>query len=317
MVSTVKRWSKARWAVAVVAAAAVAAGGFYGYKRHKAGKSPAPDADNTAQVERGDIELHFKDSGELTPKRSIDIAPKVSGRVIELLVDEGSKVKQGDRLAVIQPGRTEAERYVPIAVASPIDGVVMRYQKKGSYQEESSLAKLGDYVIGLMESTNPNYLMSVADITKLVVKMKISEMDILKLKEGMPVTVEVDALPGSKFPSKVTMVSPQAEKDQNNLKNFKVEVSLLQSDPRLKPGMTARVDGLLDSRKNVLKVPLSAVFEEKGKEIAYLAPPNKKDKPATVPLKLGLRNETDVEVKEGVKEGQKLLTEKPAEQKKS
>jgi HlyD family secretion protein len=133
----------------------------------------------------------------------------------------------------------------------------------------------------------------------------------------MPVTVEVDALPESKFPSKVTMVSPQAEKDQNNLKNFKVEVSLQKTDPRLKPGMTARVDGLLDTRKGVLKIPLSTVFEEKGAEVAYLAPADKKAKPVQKKLKLGLRNETEVEVKDGVKEGEKLLTEKPPAEKKS
>ncbi|MBI4677392.1 MAG: efflux RND transporter periplasmic adaptor subunit [Elusimicrobia bacterium] len=315
MVSRLKGWSKGRWIAVAVALAVLAGGGFYGYKKYKDRKKAPADGDNVAVVERGDIELHFKDSGELTPKHSVDVAPKVSGRVIELLVDEGSRVKKGDRLAVIQPGRTETEGYVPVAVTSPIDGVVMRYQPKGSYQQESTLAKLGDYVIGLMESTNPTYLMTVADISKLVVKMKISEMDILKLKEGMGVTVEVDALPESKFPSKVTMVSPQADKDQNNLKNFKVEVSLLKYDTRLKPGMTARVDGLLDTRKGVLKIPLSAVFEEKGKEVGYLSPADKKAKAAKVPLKLGLRNETDVEVKDGVKEGQKLLTEKPVEKK--
>jgi HlyD family secretion protein len=89
---------------------------------------------------------------------------------------------------------------------------------------------------------------------------------------------------------------------------------LLKSDPRLKPGMTARVDGLLDSRKKVLKMSLSGVFEEGGKEYAYLSgekPPKKAE------LKLGLRSEIDVEVLEGVKEGDKLLTEKPEDKPKS
>ena len=140
-------------------------------------------------------------------------------------------------------------------------------------------------------------------------------MDILKLKEGMDVKVTVDALPGQDFPSKVTLVSPQAEKDSNNLKNFKVEVTLLKSDARLKPGMTARVDGLLDSRKKVLKLALSGVFEEGGKEFAYVSAPE--GKPTKTPLKLGLRSEMDVEVLEGVKEGDKLLTEKPEDKPKS
>jgi len=256
------------------------------------------------------------DSGELTPKIYADVASKVSGRVIELFVDEGTRVRNGAKLAVIQPGRTEAEAYVPTTLTSPIDGVVMRYQDRSSNNpQEGRLSKLGEYVTGLMESQTPTYLLTVADLSRLVVKMKISEMDVLKLKEGMDVKVTVDALPGLVFPSKVTLVSPQAEKDSNNLKNFKVEVTLLKSDARLKPGMTARVDGLLDSRKKVLKLSLSGVFEEGGKEFAYRAGGGAK--PEKAPLKLGLRSEMDAEVLEGVKEGDKFLTEKPEDKPKS
>jgi HlyD family secretion protein len=233
------------------------------------------------------------------------------------VVQEGQRVAKGDKVAVIQPGRTDAERYVPFTLNAPIAGVVMRYQKQGSYQEESRIVRLGDYVTGLIDSVTPTYLMTIADLSSLVVKMKISEMDILKLRQGMAVDVTVDALPGTKIPSRVSLVSPQADKDNNNLKTFKVEVTLGKSDPRLKPGMTARVDGLLESRKNVLKIPLTAVFEEMGAEYAYTKSPTKKGKPGHVKLKLGLRNETDVEVQDGLKEGDELLTEKPpAEEKK-
>ena len=130
-----------------------------------------------------------------------------------------------------------------------------------------------------------------------------------------PVTVTVDALAGASLPAKVKVISPQAEKDQNGIRSFKVEISLEKIDPRLKPGMTARVDGMLESRKGVLKIPLSAVFEEGGKEIAFVTDPA--GKPKRTVLKLGLRNETDAEVLTGLKEGEKLLTEKPADASKS
>ncbi|MBI2385206.1 MAG: efflux RND transporter periplasmic adaptor subunit [Elusimicrobia bacterium] len=305
------RSSKTAVVVLVVAVLLCAAG----WKKYKGGAAEGSGA-AVVTVARGDIELHFMDSGELTPKTFVDVASKVSGRVIELFVDEGTRVRKGEKLAVIQPGRTEAEAYVPTTLTAPIDGVVMRYQDRGSNNsQEGRLSKLGEYVTGLMESQTPTYLMTVADLSRLVVKMKISEMDILKLKEGMDVKVTVDALPGQDFPSKVTLVSPQAEKDNNNLKNFKVEVTLLKSDARLKPGMTARVDGLLDSRKKVLKLALSGVFEEGGKEFAYVVAGE--EKPKKTPLKLGLRSEMDVEVLEGVKEGDKLLTEKPDDKPKS
>ena len=301
-----------RLRAAAAAAAILLIGGGLAWSRHKKKKAAAGPAPDAARASRGDVEVRFTDSGELAPKSFVDVASKVSGRVTELLVEEGRSVRKGDRLAVIQPGRTEAEGYVPFTVTSPLAGVVMRYQKPGNYQEEARLARLGDYAAGLLDSNTPTYLMTVADLTRLVVKMKISEMDILKLKEAMVVAVTVDALPGETFPAKISLVSPQADKDNNNLKTFKVEVTLDRNDPRLKPGMTARVDGLLDARRGVLKVPLAAVFEEAGKDLVYAK--GAAGKPAKAPVKLGLRSETEVEVLEGIAEGAELLTEKPSEE---
>ncbi|MFI5349053.1 MAG: efflux RND transporter periplasmic adaptor subunit [Elusimicrobiota bacterium] len=302
-----RQWTTKMKTIAAVAAIALL--GAVGFKKYNGQKDPEGAAPVT--VDRGDIELHFVDSGELTPKVYVDIASKVSGRVIDMSVEEGARVKKGDKLCTIQPGRTEAEAYVPTSLQAPIPGVVMRYQNRSANNpEEGKISKLGDYITGMMDSNTPTYILTVADLSKLVVKMKISEMDVLKLHEGMNVDVKVDALPAEKYPARVTLVAPQAEKDNNNLKNFKVEVTLLKLDSRLKPGMTARVDGLLDVRRKVLKLPLSAVFEEAGKEWVYV---DAKPKARRVELKLGLRSETDAELLSGPKEGEKLLTEKPAD----
>lgn len=300
----VKSWKL--WA----ALAAAGALGWWGWKKHAAAAEPEAAAERV-EVSKGDIEKHFVDSGELAPKHYVDVAPQVSGRALSVAVTEGQRVKKGDELCVIQPGHSEADHYVPVSVKAPIDGVVMRYQKEES-RDASFMLRVGDAVTGLAESNNPTYLMTVADLSKLVVRMRISEMDVLKLREGMPVKVTVDALRGVDFPAKVSVVSPQAEKDQNGIRSFRVDVSLDKNDPRLKPGMSARVDGLLDSRKGILKIPLSAVFEEGGKEFAYVDA-GAKEKARKVPLKLGLRSETDAEMLEGPKTGEKLLTEKPVE----
>ncbi len=297
------------WTAALLIAAAL---GAWSWKKHKAKLAEAADTAPSAAVTRGDLETHFVDSGEIAPKNFVDVASQVSGRVVEMDVQEGDRVEKGRKLCVIQPGRSEAERYVPTSVSAPIAGVVMRYQKRGS-NDDSRMARVGDYVTGLVESNSPTYLMTVADLTRLLVRLKISEMDVLKLHEGMSVKVTVDALPGETLEGTVTMIAPQAEKDQNGIRSFQVDVTLVKSDPRLKPGMTARVDGLLESRKGVLKVPLAAVFEEGGKDAAYL-PADDGGKPTRVVLKLGLRNEMEVELLDpALKPGQKLLTEKPSD----
>ena len=295
------------WSAVILIVAGSA--GWWGYRRHKsAGAKKAGEDDSRVSVVRGDMHLKFKDSGEIAAKDKADIVSKVSGRVTELFVEEGNRVSAGDRLAVIQPGRSESEKYVPITITSPISGIIMRYvDEYGS--RRSYFARIGDRVSGLYETGTPTYLMSVADLKRLIVRLKISEMDVLKLRDNMKVDVTIDAIPGVKLPGRVSLVSPQAEKDNSGLKMFKVEVTLKKTHPAIMPGMTARVESVLDTRKNVLKLPLSGLFEEMGKTFVYLDVPN--GKPKKTVIQTGLRTETDIEVLGGIKEKDKVHTEKP------
>lgn len=306
-----KSWPRRHKAGALsLLALAVAAAGW-AWRRHRDGGAGASAPDKYARVSRGDLVVSFKDVGEIAAKRSINVASKVSGRVTQLPVQEGSLVAVGQKLAVIQPGRTETERYLPSAVLAPIPGVVMRANKEGSQEQTSRFTEVGDYVTGLFESQNPTYLMTIADMRELVVKLKISELDILKLSEKMPVTVSVDAVAGSTFPAVVSMISPQAEKEPSGGKIFRVEVLLLQADPRLRTGMTARVDATLQRKERVLKVPLTGVFELEGEQVAFVAPEGRP--PVPTRIRVGLRTELDGEVLAGLKDGERLLTEKPAD----
>lgn len=283
--------------------------GGWRIQRRRAAKSAQPEGGaTTGKVTRGGLELRFSDTGDVAAKDSVDVASKVSGRVIELAVQEGSRVASGQKLAVIQPGRSETEKYLPSSVLAPITGTVMRFVRDNGNSSSSDFAKVGDYVTGLFDSNSPTYLLTVADLRRMLVRMRISEMDVLKLKEGMPVSVSVDALPAARFTGRVSLISPQAERDNSGLKVFRVEVSLDVQDARLRPGMTSRVETLLEKRENVLKMPLAALFEEAGETFSYLQGAKK---PLKTPVKPGLRTETDVEVLSGLKEGDVVLTEKP------
>ena len=296
------------WSAVILVVAGGA--GWWGYRRYKsAGAKKAEEmSESLVTVARGDMHLKFKDSGEIAAKDKVDIVSKVGGRVTELFVEEGNRVSAGDKLAVIQPGRSEAERYVPITITAPISGIIMRYvDEYGS--RNSYFARVGDRVSGLYETGTPTYLMRVADLKRLIVRLKISEMDVLKLRNNMKVDVTIDAIPGVKLPGRVAMVSPQAEKDNSGLKMFKVEMLLKKTHSSIMPGMTARVESVLDTRKNVLKLPLSGLFEEMGKTFVYLDVPN--GKPKKTVIQAGLRTETDIEVLGGIKEKDKVHTEKP------
>ncbi|MBI4656247.1 MAG: efflux RND transporter periplasmic adaptor subunit [Elusimicrobia bacterium] len=294
--------------VYVFIAGVLGGGGWWGMKLYKKTSGVEAEIDKVT-VTRGDIELKFQDIGEIAPKHIVEVYPRVGGSVSEIRVNEGTVIKRGEIAAIIQPGHSDADKYLPVEVTAPIDGVVVTCENR-SWNEEGQIARTGQRVSGLYDSGNPSCLMRIADFSKMVVKLNVSEMEILKLKKGMPVGVDIDALGFKKFSGKITMMSPQAEKDQRHeIRSFRVEVEIAQKDADLKPGMTAKIETIINSKKNVLILPLSGLFEEKGMNFAYLYVPGAKAR--KTPVKTGLRNETDVEIIEGLKQGDQAYTDKP------
>jgi len=294
-------------------AAGLGAGGWYGWKYYKTRKTAkAADEEDAVKIARGDVSVTFHDVGEVAAKNIIDINSKANGRITELFVQEGQRIAQGEKLAVVQGGRSEAERYIPTTLVSPIAGVIMRCVPAGGYSDkEIVFARVGDLVSGSYDSGNPTCIMQVADLNQLVINMKIGEMDILKLREGQPVDIKIDALTGQVLKGKVGLISPQAERSREGAKLFKVQIMLNKPNAALKVGMTARVEAVLDSRKNVLVLPLSALFEEKGKAYVYKRVAEGKSEKHCV--KVGLRSETEAEALDILKENDQLYTIKPVE----
>ncbi|MBI3554380.1 MAG: efflux RND transporter periplasmic adaptor subunit [Elusimicrobia bacterium] len=307
-------WHKHTKAVIAGACVLFVALSVSGYKYYKKKHTEPPPVESPS---KGDLEVHFKDSGDVAAKTFVDVASKVSGRVIELRVAEGASVAKGQALAVIQPGRTESEHYVPSTLTAPLSGTVMRYVPETGDNQIGKFVRIGDYVTGLIDSQTPTYLMTVADLSRMIIKMHISEMDVLKLSPGLPVSVTVDALTDKTFSGKVSLIAPQAEKNQNGLKVFTIEVEIGQGDARLRPGMTARVDATLQKKEKVMKIPLSTVFEDAGKTFVYLDDGG--DKPRKLEVHLGLRGELEAELLAPytIGEKDKLRTEKPEEKPKS
>jgi HlyD family secretion protein len=86
------------------------------------------------------------------------------------------------------------------------------------------------------------------------------------------VAVGVDAFPDLELTGSVTLVGTLAleERDRRGAKFFHVTVQLNESAPRLRPGMTARVEILVEEHPSALYVPLEAVFEKEARSICYV-----------------------------------------------
>lgn len=306
-----KLLSNKRFLAAALAVLVGVGGGYWKFKPRKRGGMRS--SSDFAKVEKGNLEVRFHEIGELAALHAVDVVSKVNGRILDVYVQEGQKVKRGDKLALIQPGKSEEERYVPVTLASPMEGVVMPPPKSGTDSGLGQIPTPGTYVNGTLDNTSAAPIMTIADMRQMAVELQISEVDILKLQEGLPVEVSLSAIAGEKFSGSINLVSPRAFKSSGNLRVFRVQAKVDKSDPRLRYGMTAQVEAILQKKEAVLKAPHAAVFEEEGKNVVYVR--NGK-KPRRTEVVIGIKNETEIEIQSGLKEGDELYLEKPREDEK-
>ncbi|OGR41737.1 MAG: hypothetical protein A2X35_12745 [Elusimicrobia bacterium GWA2_61_42] len=294
--------------VYAVLAAVLGGGGWWGYKVYK--KTSAVEAEiEKVAVARGDIDVKFQDLGDLYPKNVVEVFSKVGGTLEEVSVHEGEAVQKGARVALVQPGQSSADKYLPVEVFAPITGTVMPCVSN-NYYDTASMAKSGQRISGVYDSGSPTCLMQVGDMSRMVVKLNVSEMEVLKLRKGMPVKITADAVPGPEMAGTIDMIAPVAEKDnRSGVKSFRVEAAVTSPLAAMRPGMTARIEAVMAERRNTLKMPISGLFEEKGRRFAYLVVPGASAK--KVDVVIGLRNEVDVEVLKGLNAGDEVYSDKP------
>jgi HlyD family secretion protein len=166
-------------------------------------------------------------------------------------------------------------------------------------------------------------LVKVADLSRMVVKANINEVDIAKFRQGQDALIRVDALPYEEFTGKITKIAPMAVTVANAIV-FPVEISLDKPGTLLKPGMTGNVSITGETKDNVLIIPIRAVFtDDKNQDIVYLyketgsastdttgtAPAAAA--PVATPVKLGSNDLQMVEVLDGLKDGDKISLTDP------
>ncbi len=145
-------------------------------------------------------------------------------------------------------------------------------------------------------------LINLPDLSEMMVETTVSEVDASKVDTGQQVEVTLDAFPDFRYKGVVTKKSTLArKKDYNSRINvFDVEVSILDGDERLKPGMSASCAVIIDRIPDVVSVPLEAVFEKEGQAVVFFE--NKKKREVTV----GRRNDMAVEIVDGLEGGEEV-----------
>lgn len=220
-------------------------------------------------------------------------------------------------------------------IYAPVDGTISKLD-----------AELGERVVGTQQMAGTEIL-RVANLNNMEVEVDVNENDIVKIEIGDPANIEVDAYLKKQFKGVVTSISNSAASDAttaNQVTNFKVKVRILPESyadmtkgkpanySPFRPGMTATVDIITESKSDILTVPISAVvvrtdttatkkdvlkeLEQKEKEKKTGVTTEKiecvfvkvGDKAVLRPVTTGIQDDTNIEIIKGLKKGDEVIT---------
>jgi HlyD family secretion protein len=147
------------------------------------------------------------------------------------------------------------------------------------------------------------------NLSRLLVDVQVSEVDINRIKPGQDVTLLFDAILNREYQGKVNEVALVGTSNQGVVE-FVVTVELIDADPSVKPGMTAAVNMVVDELADVLLVPNRAVRVLEGKRVVYVL---KGGKPEPVEITLGASSDTMSQLLEGeINPGDAIVLNPPA-----
>jgi len=142
-------------------------------------------------------------------------------------------------------------------ITAPIDGVVTRLD-----------VEVGEMVVIGVQNQPGTILMTISDLSAINAEVKVAEADVMRLSNGMPATVTLEALANQRFPGRIVEIGASALPQlgtQAAAREFRVKVRLDHTTTPLRPGLTCDAEIVAVERRNVTAVPLQSVVERGGR----------------------------------------------------
>lgn len=154
-------------------------------------------------------------------------------------------------------------------------------------------------------------IVTIPEVNRMLVEASVSEAEVHRVKPGQAATVRVEAFPDLKLTGKVTRVGALASASAARPfddKRFDLVITLDATNAELRPEMTIRADVVVGSRKDVLLVPVTALFNKDGRHVAHVLGLSGTE---TRVVEIGESNDQVAEVVAGLQEGDRLALTEP------
>ena len=283
----------------------------------------------TEVVKTQDVDMQSVFMGTVEGYAVNNITPQQPRRITRVLVDVGDRVSAGQKVAELDNSSlAQAKAQYDNAKASfersdelykfggeskaSWEAVKTQYEvAKLTYEnllENTTLVSpisgvitARNYDNGDMVASQPIFVVQQISPAKVVIS--VSENLYSYLKKGMPVSIELDALPGQTFEGKIHRITPSIDAATHT---FPVEVVIPNGKEQIKPGMYARVTMKYGSRQNVV-VPDRAVVKMLGSGERFIYVYKADGTVSYQKVELGRRMQDKYEVLSGLADGDEVV----------
>jgi HlyD family secretion protein len=271
----------------------------------KPNPTPIELAEASRQVELREVELENMER-DLRRKRELRDKDFITQEELEQSERQYDQARiqvqmAKERIALLETGRVRiANRNIEGVIRSPIDGFVLE-----------TWVESGDPVVPLSNFQEGTVLITMAEMSDLIFRGTVDEIDVGKLEEGMPADVKVGALPDARVRGEVYSISLKA-RNEENATVFPIEVHLTDLDGAvLRAGYSANVDIIIDRRDDVLVIPERLIrFEEGTARVTVLVGTGMTE---VREIETGLSDALNIEVISGLEEGDRVVEPPPRE----
>jgi membrane fusion protein (multidrug efflux system) len=291
----------------------------------------------TASVRTSDVAAFYSGTTTIESDEQAVVVSQITGVVLEISAEEGEFVKVGQLLARVEPDRyrLEVERNEAalkrletdfqrkkelfdrkLVSAEDFERVSAEYEAQKAQVALSRLdlkyteirAPISGYIserkvrVGnLVELHQPVY--SITSYDPLLAILHVPERELGVLRNGLEVTVRLDAFPQQVFKGEVIRISPVIDPATGT---FRVTTEVKDPDRLVKPGLFGRVDILHDVRKAVPVIPRSALIKEDEQAFVFVV--GEDNNVSRRSVRTGYEQNGEIEVLEGVSAGESVVT---------
>jgi multidrug efflux pump subunit AcrA (membrane-fusion protein) len=222
-------------------------------------------------------------TGDIKAKDEAIIYPKVSGKIIEKVKQDGNSINKGEAICFIDRDEVGL-KFEKAPVESTLTGIVGRVY-----------VDIGENV------TAQTSIALVVSMDKVKIDLDIPERYLPKVNIDQEAIITVDAYPSVEFKGVVTKISPVVDL---STRTAPIEITLDNFDHQLKSGMFAKVRLALEVRRSVPVILKEAVLGRSPDNYVFVA---EGKKAVAKKVKLGIRQGSYYEVQEGLKEGDSVV----------